>query len=73
VNEKIVPYVVPPPAQVIPGKPLYFATAMPMGGFGQGVLVTQQMGRPTKIEGNPTHPASLGRRICSRSVDPRPV
>jgi molybdopterin-containing oxidoreductase family iron-sulfur binding subunit len=58
-REKIVPYV-RPPEEVIPGKPLFFATAMPLGGFARGVLVESHMGRPTKIEGNPEHPASLG-------------
>jgi molybdopterin-containing oxidoreductase family iron-sulfur binding subunit len=57
--EKIVPYVEQPEI-VIPGKPLRFATATQFGGFGQGLLVTGYEGRPTKIEGNPTHPASLG-------------
>ena len=45
---------------MIPGKPLRFATATQFGGFAQGLLVTAYEGRPTKIEGNPTHPASLG-------------
>jgi Fe-S-cluster-containing dehydrogenase component len=57
--EKIVPYVEQPEV-VIPGKPLRFATATQYNGFGQGLLVTSHEGRPTKIEGNPTHPASLG-------------
>ena len=58
-DEKIVPYV-KQPEEIIPGKPLYFATAMPLRGFGRGVLVESHMGRPTKVEGNPEHPASLG-------------
>lgn len=58
-NEKIVPYV-KQPEEIIPGKPLFFATAMSMAGFASGVLVESHEGRPTKIEGNPDHPASLG-------------
>ena len=58
-TEKIVPYVTPP-EELIPGKPLFYATAMPLGGFATGVLVESHMGRPTKVEGNPDHPASLG-------------
>jgi molybdopterin-containing oxidoreductase family iron-sulfur binding subunit len=57
--EKIVPYV-RPPEDVTPGKPLYFATAMTLAGFAMGLLVESHEGRPTKIEGNPEHPASLG-------------
>jgi MoCo/4Fe-4S cofactor protein with predicted Tat translocation signal len=57
--EKIVPYV-EPPENAIPGHPLYFATAVPVAGLGQGVLVESHLGRPTKVEGNPLHPASLG-------------
>jgi molybdopterin-containing oxidoreductase family iron-sulfur binding subunit len=57
--EKIVPYV-RAPEEVVPGKPLFFATAMPLGGFARGLLVESHMGRPTKVEGNPEHPASLG-------------
>jgi MoCo/4Fe-4S cofactor protein with predicted Tat translocation signal len=58
-EEKIVPYV-RMPEQIIPGKPLYFATAMTLGGYAKGLLVESHMGRPTKVEGNPDHPASLG-------------
>ncbi len=57
--EPIVPYV-RPPEEIVPGKPLYFATALTLGGFATGVLVESHMGRPTKVEGNPDHPASLG-------------
>lgn len=57
--EKIVPYV-KPPEELVPGKPLFFATAMPFGGAATGLLVESNMGRPTKIDGNPEHPASLG-------------
>jgi len=58
-EEKIVPYVKKPEAMV-PGIPLFFATAMPLGGYATGILVRSNEGRPTKVEGNPDHPASLG-------------
>ena len=54
--EQIVPYV-EQPEQLVPGKPLYFATAMTTGGVATGLLVESHMGRPTKIEGNPKHPS----------------
>jgi molybdopterin-containing oxidoreductase family iron-sulfur binding subunit len=54
--EKIMPYVKQPEALVL-GKPLYFATAFPLSGVATGVLVESHEGRPTKIEGNPDHPA----------------
>jgi MoCo/4Fe-4S cofactor protein with predicted Tat translocation signal len=57
--EKIIPYV-RQPEQLIPGKPLYFATAITHAGYAMGVLAESHQGRPTKIEGNPDHPASLG-------------
>jgi molybdopterin-containing oxidoreductase family iron-sulfur binding subunit len=56
---KIVPYTVQPD-EITPGVPLFFATAHPLGGFGTGILVRSNEGRPTKIEGNPDHPSSLG-------------
>jgi molybdopterin-containing oxidoreductase family iron-sulfur binding subunit len=58
-RETIVPYV-KQPEEIVPGRPLFFATALPVGGFAQPVLVESHMGRPTKIEGNPEHPLSAG-------------
>jgi MoCo/4Fe-4S cofactor protein with predicted Tat translocation signal len=58
-TQKIVPYV-RPPEEFIPGKPLFYATAMPFGEAATGLLVESHMGRPTKVEGNPDHPGSLG-------------
>jgi MoCo/4Fe-4S cofactor protein with predicted Tat translocation signal len=57
--EHIVPYV-RQPEDVVPGRPLFFASAIPLGGVARPVLVESHLGRPTKIEGNPEHPASLG-------------
>jgi len=58
-EEKIVPYVRTPEG-VVPGLPLMYATAFVMGGYAVGTLVRSHEGRPTKIEGNPAHPASMG-------------
>ena len=58
-REKIVPYV-DQPEQILPGQPLAYATAMPLNGYGRGIIVETDMGRPIKIEGNPAHPDSLG-------------
>src|SRR6266498_2346682 len=57
--EQIVPYV-KQPEDIVPGRPLFFASAIPMSGVAQPVLIESHMGRPTKIEGNPEHAASLG-------------
>lgn len=58
-EQKVVPYV-KAPEDLIPGKPLYYASTIPFYGYAFGVLVESHEGRPTKIEGNPEHPASLG-------------
>jgi molybdopterin-containing oxidoreductase family iron-sulfur binding subunit len=58
-SESIVPYV-KQPESLIPGRPIYFASAMPLSGYAQGVLVESHEFHPTKIEGNPDHPSSLG-------------
>jgi len=57
--EKLVPWA-KNPEQLLPGKPLFFATSMPWAGGSIGLLVESHMGRPTKCEGNADHPASLG-------------
>lgn len=57
--EMIVPYL-RQPEEIVPGKPLFFASAFTMSGVATGLLVESNMGRPTKIEGNPDHPESLG-------------
>jgi len=57
--EPIIPYV-RQPEEIVLGKPLYFATAMPLGGVARPMLVKSHEGRPTKVEGNSQHPASLG-------------
>jgi MoCo/4Fe-4S cofactor protein with predicted Tat translocation signal len=57
--ERIVPYV-RQPEDLVPGQPLFYATAMTVGGVATGLLVESHEGRPTKIEGNPLHPGSVG-------------
>jgi MoCo/4Fe-4S cofactor protein with predicted Tat translocation signal len=57
--EPIVPYV-RQPEELIPGRPRFYATAMSLSGYASPVLVESHLGRPTKIEGNDKHPASLG-------------
>jgi MoCo/4Fe-4S cofactor protein with predicted Tat translocation signal len=58
-TQKIVPYV-KAPEEIVAGKPLFYATSMPLAGVAAGLLVESHMGRPTKIEGNSEHPGSLG-------------
>src|SRR5580698_6679239 len=58
-NTEIVPYV-RQPENVIPGRPMFYAPAFTLGGYAAPILVESNMFRPTKVEGNPQHPASLG-------------
>ena len=57
--DRIISYTRTPPERT-PGVPLFYATSMVLDGYATGVLVESHEGRPTKIEGNPDHPASLG-------------
>jgi len=57
--ERILPYVRQPEGLTL-GRPLFFATAASHDGYGRGILVESHEGRPTKVEGNPGHPTSLG-------------
>jgi MoCo/4Fe-4S cofactor protein with predicted Tat translocation signal len=56
---QLLPYV-QQPDNVVPGRSRSFATALTQSGYATGVLVTHQMARPIKVEGNPDHPASFG-------------
>ncbi|HMO04804.1 MAG TPA: TAT-variant-translocated molybdopterin oxidoreductase [Kiritimatiellia bacterium] len=58
-REKIIPYV-KQPENMIPGKAQFYATTATICGYGFGLLATSHMGRPTKVDGNELHPASLG-------------
>ncbi|MEO0762997.1 MAG: TAT-variant-translocated molybdopterin oxidoreductase, partial [Pseudomonadota bacterium] len=60
-DHKIMTYSRDVPEEIVPGKPLFYATAMPLpGGGAEGVLVRSNEGRPTFVEGNPRHPATQG-------------
>jgi molybdopterin-containing oxidoreductase family iron-sulfur binding subunit len=59
-DHKILPYT-ESPEFVIPGRPTFYASTMPLpSGGAEGVLVQTYSGRPTKIEGNPLHPMTRG-------------
>ena len=57
--EKIMPYT-ESPEDVTVGVPLHYASVLSTRGEAIGVLVQAYEGRPTKVEGNPDHPASGG-------------
>ena len=57
--EEIVPYVTAP-EEFVPGVPRYYTTTMPFRRSAYGLIVESHEGRPTKIEGNPSHPSTLG-------------
>ncbi len=57
--QKILPYT-RQPEDIVPGKPLYYASAMPFQGGLTGLVIENNEGRPTKIEGNELHPSSQG-------------
>ena len=58
-EEKIVPWV-RAPENMLPGRPLMYATAASLSGVGVGVLAETHMGRPTLLEGNADHPSGAG-------------
>ena len=58
-TERIYPYV-KAPEELVPGEPLYYATAQLHQGYARGVLAKSYEGRPIKVDGNELHPASLG-------------
>ena len=57
--EEIVPFT-SAPEDVVPGIPRYYASTLPFRRSAYGVVVESHEGRPTKIEGNPAHPSTLG-------------
>lgn len=58
-RRKLLPYTIDP-VELTPGQPNYYATSLCRDGYSLGVIATCHEGRPTKIEGNPEHPMTLG-------------
>ena len=48
------------PANRTPGRPVEYASAVEIGGVGNGVLVRSFDGRPINLSGNPNHPVTMG-------------
>jgi molybdopterin-containing oxidoreductase family iron-sulfur binding subunit len=57
--EKLMPYA-KAPEHVLPGVSTHYASVIAHRGEAVGLLVESHEGRPTKVEGNPDHPASAG-------------
>ncbi len=56
------------PEELIPGVPLFYATAMPLRGSVHPILVKSHDGRPTKVEPNPKHPtAAAGTNVFAQA------
>ena len=58
-SDQALPYV-NQPDQIVPGVARYYATAVLFEGYAQPVIATTYAGRPTKLDGNPDHPATGG-------------
>jgi molybdopterin-containing oxidoreductase family iron-sulfur binding subunit len=58
-EEKIFPFTTAP-ADVTPGVPRHYASALTLDGYATGVVVESYDGRPIKVEGNALHPSSHG-------------
>ena len=58
-KQRIMPYS-KMPEYMVHGRPQYYATALERGGLATGLVVECHDGRPTKVDGNPDHPDSLG-------------
>ncbi|HEY4240393.1 MAG TPA: 4Fe-4S dicluster domain-containing protein [Kofleriaceae bacterium] len=58
-DETIATYANDPPERH-PGRIVRYATALVLDGFATGVVAELHDGRPTKLDGNPAHPASAG-------------
>lgn len=58
-QSKLVPHTTNPEDRPA-GSVQFYATTMPFGGYGFPVLAESHEGRPTKLDGNDLHPASMG-------------